>query len=171
MALKGVNLLNSILNEFLIEFDVTADIGPDFCYWHNRNAIEYSLVVSDKAGELYMNYVHKFAPDITCDVFLISFLHELGHHETIDELTDEEEMYCRDVKTDIGVILSENKDLATRETMYNLYFGLPDELAATSWAIEYIRSNREKIAKLWNRIQPTIMMIYELNDVNFLEGE
>ena len=32
MELKGVTAINNILNEFLEQFDCSADIGEDFCY-------------------------------------------------------------------------------------------------------------------------------------------
>lgn len=162
--LKGVKLLDNILNEFLEEFDAEAGIGPDFAYYYASSYIQYTLAVSDKASTYFMNHVHSLAPDIKCDVFLISFLHELGHHETCDELSDEDEIFSRDTKETINLTLKMG-DPVVEEAAHSLYFNLPDEAAATAWAIQYIRDNSEKVAALWERVQAAIMLIYELNDV------
>ena len=164
--LKGVKMLDNILNEFLEEFEAEAGIGPDFAYYYTSSYIQYTLVVSDKASTYFMNHIHKLAPDIKCDVFLISFLHELGHHETMDDLTNEDERFSRDTKVTINQALNSKEcDPVVEEAVHSLYFNLPDESAATVWAIQYIRNNPEKIAALWKRVQAAIMLIYELNEV------
>ena len=164
--LKGVKMLDNILNEFLEEFEAETGIGPDFAYYYTSSYIQYTLVVSDKASTYFMDHIHKLAPDIKCDVFLISFLHELGHHETMDDLTNEDERFSRDTKVTINQALeSKECDPVVEEAVHSLYFNLPDEAAATAWAIQYIRNNPEKMAALWERVQAAIMLIYELNEV------
>lgn len=177
MGLRGLNMLTDILNEFLREggWEVTAEPGTDFCYWDASNRIEYALCITDWAGERFTKYIHMIAPDIKCDIFLISFLHELGHHETLDEISDEDMRFSMDTKETISQVLNQEKadvafalapvDGKIKEAMYDLYFSLPDESAATLWAIDYIRNNAEKVAKFWERVQAAIMMIYELNEV------
>jgi hypothetical protein len=171
MALKGVNLLNNILNEFLEPFDATAKIGPDFCYYYTDSTIQYALCISEKADRYFTNHIKRLAPDIHCDTFLISFLHELGHHETIDEISESDDRFSRNMKDTIDDTLEspDGSDPVVEETMHDLYFNLPDEAAATAWAIDYIRTHVEEIKVFWERVQAAIMLIYELNEVEIDE--
>lgn len=170
--LKGVELIDNILNNFLIEFDAIAELGTDFCYWNADSTINYSLVISDNHNNYFMDNFNRLAPDITCDVFLISFLHELGHHETLHIFDDMDAAYCLDVKKDLSIKLKdvEGLDKEAEREIYQTYFDLPDEYEATMWAIEYIRENTEKIAEFWNKLQAAIMNFYKLNEVEVEYG-
>lgn len=166
MKLKNVAEIDKILNDFLVEFDAVCEMGTDFCYWTSDSLIHYSLVVSDRHNTHFMNNFHKLAPDIKCDVFLASFLHELGHHETIHLIDELDEAYCRDFKEMLSERLENEKPTEENEAeIYQQYFDLPDEYEATMWAIEYIRENPEKIKNLWNKVKTAIMNFYIANNV------
>lgn len=177
MVLRGIDMLSNILNEFLAAggWEVTVEAGTDFSYWHTSSTIEYALCVTDWAGERFLNYVHHLAPDIKCDIFLISFLHELGHHETYEDLSEDDIKFSTKTKETINQLLTHNdaaealgltpKKDEIKEAAYDLYFALPDECAATTWAIDYIRNNAKQVAELWERVQAAIMLIYEINEV------
>ena len=165
MELKGINAINKILNEFLEEFEATADIGTDFCYWNTDSLINYALVISEEHNDYFMENFNRIAPDIKCDVFLASFLHELGHHETICLIEDADELYCRDIKYEISQELEKKHSEAEIKALYQRYFDLPDEYEATMWAIEYIRKNSEKVAALWEKLQKAIIKFYEINRI------
>lgn len=161
---KGVNKINNILNDFLEEFDAYAEMGHDFAYIYAKNQIEYTLLLDDNSETYFMNNFHKMAPDIDCDPFLVSILHELGHHETLDDIDMFEEIYClaeKDTITERYV----NKDFSSEQELYDAYFNLTDEYEATTWAINYIRENAEKVKELWNKLKPAIDNFYKLNAV------
>lgn len=166
MKLKNVATINKILNEFLEEFDAVCDMGPDFCYWTSDSTIHYSLVVSDRHNTHFMNNFHRLAPDVQCDVFLASFLHELGHHETLHLIDEADEAYCRDYKEMLHQRLDNEKPTAEVEAdIYQQYFDLPDEYEATAWAIEYMRENADKVKELWEKVKVAIMDFYKANNV------
>ncbi len=164
--LKGVNEINTILNEFLEEFEVCADIGSDFSYWYHKNKIEYALFTSEQSNQYFMQNFKRLAPDIECDIFLASFLHELGHHETIDTISEMDEIYCLDVKEKLNQSFQNEKLTTTeREELHETYFLLQDEYEATMWAINYIRNNIEILRSFWTKLQPAIFKFYELNEI------
>ena len=155
MDLLGSEKITNILNNFLAQFELTAEMGMDFSYYYDDNLITYSLIYSEQGASDFMESVEEKSPTIDADVFLWSVLHEVGHHETIDELTEEEEEYSENTKRRI---LEENLP-------HKLYYNLPDEYAATSWAVQYAEEHFEEISDLWNKLREAIMEFYEANHV------
>ena len=158
--LIGVDKINTVLNKFLAEFEATACMGEDFCYWYKDSCIHYSLVMIEASSDYFMQNFNRLAPDLHCDPFLASFMHELGHHETLDMI---EEDY-RPIKKALGEELKIVKDVLKSE-IHQKYFDLPDEYEATMWAINYMRNNVEKVAAFWNELQAAIINFYKLNKV------
>lgn len=164
--LLGIEHLDKVLNDFLLPFEAYAELGPDFSYFYGDSSIWYSLAVADRPGRLYMDFVKSLAPDIKCDIFLISFLHELGHHETLDLISHEDEIYSQDMKDFINETIEKNRnDDDVYAAMNSLYFNLPDEIIATQWAIKYIRAHEQELSVFWSKVQKTLMYIYEINNV------
>ena len=168
MPLKGVEKIENILNAFLSEFETTVVLGAEFAYNTISGEIMYTLFGDEFSNNLFMKNFNKLAPDIDCDVFLASFLHELGHHKTLDLVEEDEEKYSNDCKREIEIkaeYLNSESDAEELEKLHTLYFNLPNEIIATNWAIEYIRENIEKIKELWGKVQDAVMEVYELNGV------
>ena len=141
-----VEKINSILNSFLTPFDCECELGTDFEYITAESLIRYTFVVPDESSEAFLKFAERMFPDIKADIFLWSFLHELGHHETADEFEDEEwEDYMQLCKLGLS-------DEA--------YFELDIESAATRWAGDYIQSHEEEIAKLWVELKAAIQEFY-----------
>ena len=163
--LLGIDKINNVLNEFLAEFDITAELGTDFAYWYASGKITYSLVLPE-GQDYFMNNFNRLAPDIKCDPFLASFLHEVGHNETLDWIEEAEEAYCDIMKKGLEKKLDKCiGDPKKKEELHQIYFDLPDEYEATMWAIEYMRENAEKVAEFWNKLQSAILEFYILNEV------
>lgn len=66
----------------------------------------------------------------------ISLLHELGHLETNDEIRKDFPMWLREL-AELGL---DSKYDSDKEKNY-AYFTLPDEKAATEWAIDWLANN------------------------------
>lgn len=161
--IKGLDKINKIVNEFVSEFDLSAEMANDFAYYYYEDLITYSLIVSDLSSQLFMLNFKEIAPDIECDIFISSLLHEIGHSETIDLLEQPEVLYCHNVKKELDEL---NKDADTFETAYDIhkkYFNLPDERLATDWAINYMRNNVEKIKEFENKMDIAMNEMLELN--------
>ena len=127
----------------------------DFAYYPLSNRITYSLVVSEKDSTDFMRSVEFFKPKVKCDIFLWSILHEIGHHETIDELSDADLADSEIIKFFVfnGCVSEE------------LYYECPDERAATGWAVQYAESHTDILAKFWEELQKAIMRFYKLNHI------
>lgn len=146
----NVDAINRILNDFLAPFDCTCELGTDFEYLTQSNMIHYTFVAPEKDSSMFMANVQERFPAVHADVFLWSFLHELGHRETEDDFEQEDwDEYMERIRQPIS---SEE------------YFNLPIEYAATAWAGEYIESHVDEIASLWNELVEAISNFY--NTIN-----
>jgi hypothetical protein len=163
--LKGIKELNSVINDFLSEFNVTADISDEFCYWTESESISYTLIMPERGKNYFMSNFNRMAPDLVCDEFLASLLHEVGHHMTGDLFDESDEYYSYDVRDSIAKCLETEPTEEVIADLYRQYFELPDEYEATAWAIEYMRENSEKVAEFWNRCHKAIMKFYFVNAV------
>ena len=143
--------MDNVLNSFLEQFECEAKLGTDFCCFVCKNEIRYTLVIPEENSKTFIARVTRLYPDIKADEFLWSFFHELGHIETIDDLTNAEYTFSQEAK---------GKNPTDEE-----YYELPDEFAATDWAAHYMRSNTEQIQILWAEIKNAIMNIYKLNKI------
>lgn len=127
-----------LLNDWLLENyfdDVTTRYSADFFYCEAENVIEFSLLETPKQNKLFMEFCFDNGLKYDMGSFLMSFLHELGHHETlfaIDELT-----YNDNWKTKMTLTNSE-------EDMIK-YYNLEVEKEATLWAIDFANENRENL--------------------------
>lgn len=159
MRLKGLENIENILNNFLKEFDCEAEISSDFAYWSAKNLITVALTVSESNDRDFQEFCRKLEPSLRCDTFLLSFFHELGHHETIDEWEDDEYLDMMIQKEKI------NKMKVSQKEKNFIYFNTPDEKRATEWGLTYIMNHSQEIALLWNNLQQAILKFYELNDI------
>jgi hypothetical protein len=158
-----------VLNDFLQkEFELSVVFGTEFAYNTCTHEVMYTLFGDENSNNLFMKNFNRLAPDIDCDVFLASLMHEVGHHYTIYLLEVEEEDYCSKCKHRIEIEsehLNADSDAERLEELHMEYFNLPDEYEATMWAIAYIRNNIEKVREFWSKVQDAIMEFYVLNGV------
>lgn len=162
--LKGTKKVERIMNRFLNEFDCHAQLGEDFAYYYNTNTITYSFYTDSDSTEEYQKFIAKNFPYVTCNIFLWSLLHEVGHHETINRWDDDQQDFFDKEKEEIEEEMGQGHD---RE-LYQRYFNVPDEYAASEWAAEYLEENEEKIRLFWEELQDAIMNFYRINCVELL---
>ena len=98
--------------------------------------------------------------DVHADIFLWSLLHEVGHHETWDDLTNEEMSLSQEMK----YAISECENLRPNDRD-KIYFYIPDEYLATEWAAQYMRDNVQEVTKFWNTLQPLILNFYKKHGI------
>lgn len=138
--------IDKVINTFFEEegFEVTATLGTDFAYWYADSYINYALVVSERMDNLFLAYAKELGLKVDCGIFLLSLFHELGHHETMDLLEDED--FYQGDKNSLDA---------------DSYFRLTEETEATQWAIDFINSNVEKVEKLAKDLQKEIAIFYK----------
>ena len=76
--------------------------------------------------------------------------------------------YSQDEKIRITQQLS-GISAETDEKLYmriaNEYYFLPDEIAATCWAVDFVTKHQYKVRQLWRELQPAIMEFYKINEI------
>ena len=161
----GVEELTQVINEFLEPFGVVAEMGTENAYYPIEDKITYSLVMPEAAKDYFMQNFQRLAPDLDCDAFLVSLLHEVGHSETLFLLEDTEECYCRDIKDELTEKFNQKLSEEEEKQLHQIYFDLPDEYEATMWAANYIRDNIDQIKVEWVKIRNAVLKFYEMNGV------
>ena len=163
--LKGIKKLNKVIANQLKAFGIEkAKLDDEFALYFEQNKVHYKLAY---------NEVDKWFNDCIKDIFdyeveytfIISLLHEIGHLNTIDGLTDKEYNKCLKAKEKIVKQLAEKITPEKEKQLNYTYFLLEDEYRATEWAINYAKKHPKKIRKMWHKILPAIMDFYAKNNV------
>lgn len=159
--IKGINKVTRQLNIFLKDngFKCKAFSGNEWQFWVSQNKIEWSLVVAEKHDKMFKKLCFDLGLKYDCDIFILNLFHELGHYCTQPLMTSAlESRYCDEID-----YFSTKKDL-TDEDIWN-YYNLYEEKMATRWAVRYINDNAKKIKVLWGILQPKILEIYKINNI------
>lgn len=147
---SGIDKITDILNKYFSKFELTVDMDVDFGYYYADNLITYSLIDIPSASESFLLDAESRFPLIHAPFFIWGLFHEVGHHETYDELTDEEIAESNAIKKQ-----------CYDEDNRMLYYTCPDEYAATEWAGNYIMAHEKEITNLWNEVYEVISNIVE----------
>lgn len=164
--IQGIAKLNKTISKQLKPFGITkARLSTDYAYYFNSGKVDYKITDGTIEDRLFNQFVlEKFDYEIE-DNFIFSLLHEVGHHKTFEDLTDEEWSYCSQEKDRIE---KEMRDAHTRYAVKKLeyeYFNLIDEMLATSWAVEYAKANPRKVVKMKKKSHRALKRFYKKNGV------
>lgn len=148
---KAITEIKNILDTWLKEngFDLTTRFEQDFAYYHNENVIAFGLLTTARNDEYFGNFVEDLGGYGNFS-FLNSFFHELGHHETYEDISDREYEYGQMVKTYLA-----DKEELNNYDLYT-YYNLPIERTATEWGIKYINDHTSEVFELNRKIQKII---------------
>ena len=140
---EHLNRINEIIAEFCGKFGCRVSRQGEFCYLHYIDMVCYELDFGRicRMNREFMASVKRWKPQIKLNVFVWSLLHELGHHMTWDDFDDEE--YDRIYK-------KKGRIMGTKATLP--YYRLPDEVAATKWAVEYANTHKEEVKDFWEKV-------------------
>jgi len=151
---KAITEITNILDTWLKDngFDLTTRFEQDFAYYHNENVIAFGLLTTEKTEECFSDFVSDLGGYDRLG-FLNSFFHELGHHETYDDISDRDYEYGQMVKAYLA-----DKEELDKYDLYT-YFNLPIERAATEWAVIYINDHTPEVMELDQKIHEIIVDI------------
>ena len=137
------NRIYEITNTFTLKFGCRAMHGPQFMYCPGLDLIFYELDFSRRQASTrdFLDSVKRLKPEIKLNSFVWSLLHELGHHATNDDLTEEEERYC-----------DRKRARVARTKAKHPYYRLPDEVMATTWAVEYANTHKEEVLEFSEKL-------------------
>ena len=150
---ERLNNINTIIAEFCGKFGCRVSRQGEFCYIEPLKMVCYELDFGHacRMNREFMASVKRWRPQIKLNVFVWSLLHELGHCMTWDNFDDEE--YERIYKKKARI-------WGTKATLP--YYRLPDEMAATKWAVEYANTHKAEIKEFWEKLLPEVDALFAL---------
>ena len=152
--------ISTVLNNFLQVqgyTDVIANFVRASDSYYTSGA-EYGEIVlggltNSKADKVFMKYCKTLGLEVEVSIETLSFLHELGHHNTLDFLDGNEIAESE--------LIKENLYMQNEETeeAFMQYFTCPEEMEATVDAVEFCNHN------------PVIVKMFDKQLLNALYGE
>lgn len=136
--MKSTTLDNNI-SRFVRKFGVKrARMGNQFVYLANTQTMNYT-VLQYETDEDYIEYLNStYEIDVRPWYFVFCILHEVGHHMTIGELSEEDYTFEYIMRKHLLGMIDDQKKVN------ELYFQMPAEDLANRWAIEYIAAHPEE---------------------------
>ena len=161
--LKGRKTLNKVITQALEPFGITsAKLSDEYCYYFEEESIDYTLEI--KENDYFFNdFVEEYFGYKITNIFIFSLLHEIGHHLNNDCIEGSLYEYCQREKERLDESIV-NTDEEYRQKNYE-YFLLPDEMLATSWAVDYAKSHPKQLSIMWDKIEEGIHNFYKANKV------
>ena len=147
MEIKFSKKIIKPLNKWLAQngFNTECVFEKDgvFQYDPNDNIIIIPGTHIDEPDSLFMKCLRGLGLISDFDTITLSFLHELGHAQTLDLFTDKESAKCDDIKREYQFTIDEDSD-----DFYLEYWKVKDELLANKWAITYADCFTNKAQKV-----------------------
>ena len=128
----------SIIEKFVHSIDSTIEV--DFAHNFCADISEYKIYIEDYAHPEEDGLIQTFVQErfnIKMEPFLIGLLHEIGHLMTYESELNEQ-------RTIMYVLLSLAYEEDLHEEYSKIYFTIPAELAATTWAVEYYKNHTKQ---------------------------
>lgn len=135
--------------------------GEEFCYYYTSHTIQWGFFSKDSTDNNFRQFIAEYGSNYNdIEPFILSLIHELGHHMTLpnfsaDELEEEK------VRKEIRALENSSIDINY------WYWELPTELAANVWTINFINNNIELVEELQDLCKSHIEKI--LSDNNILQ--
>lgn len=137
--------LVEMVDDFLAPFGLDSDYDADFSYDIEEERVYFSILVAERSDRLFKEYIKKTFNFDVPSIFMISLLHEVGHAETIKDITFKQ--FKKDLKAKnllIERLEAISKDDPTYDAIFSEYFDLGVEKVATQWAVNYYKENKKR---------------------------
>lgn len=167
MKLKGVRKLNREMTKiFAKRFGIkSVKLSTYYAYFPTKESITFQIVECEE-NEWFAQYIEERFGYRVEYPFLISMLHEVGHHKTLDDLGENVYNFCQDEKDYIENMLQDEELTEEEQKKYEWqYFNLPDEIIATAWAVKYATKHPRIMKKLNKQIMELLQEFYKANDL------
>ena len=160
VKLKGVKALDEVFSKMLKGFGITkAKMGSAYCYEWATEEISYQVVHSIE-DNWFDEFVYKrFHTQI--HPMVISLLHEVGHHYTLDDVNGSLNDFCESEKERLKTDMQKAKGERAKKRLEWEYFNLPDEIIATHWAVTYARKHPFQIARMTKVCEKAMKKFYK----------
>ena len=160
--IRGKKALNKTVSTVLAPFGISkAVLSDSYCYMWEKEIVEFSIM-SDIEDDWFNEFINeRFGYEVQHN-FVISLLHEVGHHFTYNDVDGSVLAFCSDEKERIDVEMEDADEVRSKELEWQ-YFNLPDEIVATAWAVKFAKENPEKIEEMWATLRKALFKFYEEN--------
>ena len=148
-------ILNKKVTLFVQNFDedLKAKLGYDFEYNFEKERVQFPLASDSIHDDYFSEFISKVFQYDVPNPYMMSLLHEIGHHFTGFDFSDEDEEYYLQKVEEISNRLFNDSN---NKQIYFEYYSLPQEVAATAWAVDFYRNNEKKIRKAWKEIEKAL---------------
>lgn len=160
---KGKAKLNKAISAQLAPFGISgATLTDEYAYYFDDESVTYKITENEVADEWFREFVkERFDFDVKYP-FVFSLLHEVGHHETDDDVDGGLYEFCAEEKERIHKEM-QTADAERSKVLEWQYFNLPDEIIATAWAVRYCRKHPKKVKKMWAEMLIALQAFYIAN--------
>ena len=158
-------LVNLILNMYgkLYKFDCPFLYSSDEFEYVNvpfsDNLIMYyitwSFLYSDMHDELFKKYMRFLGLEYDLPTFLLSLLHEVGHHKAGDASNTSDMINITEYKDYFNI----GSDKEALDLL--IYYNMPDEFLASKWAVDFANSHFYSLIILSYILYPIINLVYK----------
>lgn len=163
--IKGQRKLNKAVAAVFADFGITGmRLTNDYGYYMTDGTIDYRITEGHVEDEWFNEYVKERFGYTVKNTFMFSILHEIGHHFTLENVYESEVLYnfCISEKERITAKMQTAGKKKSKKLEWE-YFNLPDEIAATAWAVDYARHHKKKLETMWNNVQAALTEFYMKN--------
>ena len=164
--LKGKKKLNKAITKLVKPFGISrAKLGTEFAYYFTDEHIEFQMTCGDWSDEMFDKFLEQEFGFVNPYPFVISILHEVGHHMTDSDYDDEYDFILDEKERIASIIHDQKASKAIKEQAEFEYFRLPNEYAATKWAVDYFTQHREECDKMYKKACKALCKFYKKNGV------
>lgn len=162
--IKGIKALNQAIYKPLAKFGISeVSLSDEFSYIFESENITFKVTETIE-DEWFLDFIKERFDYETEISFIISLLHEIGHHKANDEIEGDIYNFCTSEKIRISKELEDESIPAERAKELEFqYFNLPDEIMATQWAVTYSKEHPQEIKQMWEEMLPAIQNFYSVN--------
>ena len=163
---KGIKKLNSSLTKVFKPFGIKKVwCGKEYEYNRVEQTIQFKLTEDALEDMWFQEFIYEnFKYDIEYP-FIISMLHEVGHHKTDDDIDFKVYKQCLKTKERIDFEMEKAKDIQECKKLEWEYFGIPEEFLATQWAVQYAKHHPKKIKQMWSKCYKALYRFYKINGI------
>ena len=166
VRIRGKKKLNKAILAEVAPFGIqSAKLSDEYAYYYEDESISYKLDCGAVEDEWFNEFLEErfgYKCKGSAESFVLSILHEVGHHKANDEIEGAILDFCNTEKERIDREMQDADEDYSKVLEWQ-YFNLPDEIMATQWAVNYAKSHPRKVKKMMERMRASLMEFYMAN--------
>ena len=163
---RDTKVLNKAITKELAKFGIkNAVCGNEYSYDFDEKIVTFKEREDGLEDVWFTEFIQeRFGYEVRYP-FIMSLLHEVGHHKNNDDVIGAVYDFCIEEKERIMYETLAADDEETAKALTWQYFNLPDEIMATAWAVNYARKHPKKIKKMWKKSKKALLDFYKENNI------